>query len=152
LRHPASQASVSIRSIFIVLSCPFVRGPWQLHRGRFSCPLSRLVCACASEGYYWAGDLASQAAPAPLGRRLGNARGRRVLGWKHSGPPTVLTLRDGPIRPCSPNFVEVVFSASRFEDREWTILGRAGTPEKPDRRTCAVCDPATRRMSTRRRG
>jgi hypothetical protein len=38
----------------------------------------------------------------------------------------------------------VVFSASRFEDREWTILGSARTPEEPDRRTCAVCDLATR--------
>jgi hypothetical protein len=37
---PASQASVSIRSIFMALVCPFVRGPWQLTRGRFSCPLA----------------------------------------------------------------------------------------------------------------
>src|SRR5215213_5248816 len=65
------------------------------------------------------------------------------------GPYPVLTVRDGSVRPYSPNLVKVVFSASRFEDRKWTILGSARTSEEPACRMCAVCNLATRRMRVR---
>ncbi len=58
-------------------------------------------------------------------KQVGDARGRRVVGVETPDHRPVLTFRDGWVRPYSPNLVKAVYSTSRFEDHEWTILGSA---------------------------